>query len=89
MNELDIERMRTMSFTIESVQKYLESLGYYKEVVLLEEQKGDCMYFEAINHQGIDVTIRADVEDEVTMDRWNFYECSEEYDWEQLYFLYG
>lgn len=72
-----------MTYTVKGVQKYLESLNY-KEVIFVEEQKGDCMFFDAINPNGVDVSIRADVEDGVNMDLWNIYECCDDYDWENI-----
>lgn len=77
-----------MEHTIEDIQKYIESLGYHKEVVLVEEIKGDCVYFDAINPSGADVSIRADVENGINIDEWNIYESCETCDWETVESLY-
>ncbi|MCY7911228.1 hypothetical protein MOB65_20440 [Bacillus inaquosorum] len=77
-----------MRYTIKEVQEYIESLDYFKKVVFVEEQEGDSMFFDAINHNGVDVSIRADVENEVSIDKWNFYVCCDEYDWNNIDFIY-
>ncbi|MGF7535109.1 hypothetical protein AAGG74_15755 [Bacillus mexicanus] len=77
-----------MEYTIEEVRNYIESLGHYKKVTFVEEQKGDCIYFDAINTDGVDVSIRADVEDEVSMKEWSFYECCDKYDWNNVREIY-
>lgn len=80
--------MFTVNYTIEKVKEYIESLGHYREVVFVKNQEGDCMYFDAIKPNGADVSIRADVEDEVSINKWNFYECCDEYDWDEISAIY-
>jgi hypothetical protein len=77
-----------MKCTIEEVQKYIESLGHYKDVVFVEEIEGDCMFFDTFNPDGVDVSIRADVEKGVNMNSWNIYECCDDYDWNFVEDLY-
>lgn len=76
------------SVTVKEVQRYIESLGIFKEIVFVGEQKGDCMFFDAVNPDGTDVSIRADVENDVSMALWNIYECCDEYDWEDIKEIY-
>lgn len=85
---LRIEGLITVKKRIELAQKYIESLGHYKEVVFVEEQEGDCMYFDAINPDGDNVSIRADIDKEVTIDEWDLYECCNKYDWENVKEIY-
>lgn len=73
-----------MKLTIEDVQKYIISLGYHTAVVFVEEIENDCIYFDAINPSGTLVSIRADVENDVSIDKWNIYESCDTYDWETI-----
>ena len=77
-----------MIYTTEMVKKYIETLNHYKEVVFVEEQECDCMYFDATNPNGVRVSIRADVEQDVDICKWNFYECCDAYDWESVKEIY-
>lgn len=73
-------------YTIEGIKKHIESFSLYRDIVFVEEQKDDCVYFDAINKEGVYVSIRADVDSEgqVGVDKWMYYEWSEGYDWSQI-----
>lgn len=70
-------------YTVKEVQNHIESLKHYTEVTFEKEIKDDCIYFNAKNKGGEEVSIRADVdsEKEVPVNEWFYYECCEKYDW--------
>ncbi|QST02550.1 hypothetical protein IMZ31_24175 (plasmid) [Pontibacillus sp. ALD_SL1] len=78
---------RKLNYTVEEVQGYIESIGYYQNVVFETEDEGDCLYFNATDPDGKKVMVRIDVDSEgqVGAEEWMIYECSDEY-WSPMEF---
>ena len=69
-----------MKQTIEALKGHIESFGYYKEIKLIEKSE-DAIFFAAIDLDGDEVFIKAEIDDGLNFDEWNLWECYDNSHW--------
>lgn len=65
-----------MNQIIEALKQHIESIGCYFNVEF-EERNEDSIYFTALDINKQAVSIKADIDDEMTYDDWSLWEKSD------------